>query len=132
VLQIGADNSTTTIEGQVFKYTYDALGRRIVEGSSHATGGYVSPPDVDLYFSAAWQVIEELSVDITDPDVTTTTLVENTWRPAYIDAMIERDVTITVDGLGDGPEGGFQMDTSGTPGTPRPIRDLLCYNEQYV
>jgi hypothetical protein len=85
-----------------------------------------------LYYTAAWQVIEELTVDTSEPGVTTTTVVQNTWSPAYIDAMIERDVTVTysssgegggLDGLvgGDGPDGGFGTNGVGGVGAQRPI-----------
>ncbi len=53
---------------------YDALGRRIVENPGTAT---------DLYYSAAWQVLEERQG--------TATKVQYVWSPVYVDAMILRD-----------------------------------------
>ena|GEM_PF-2414997 len=56
-------------------YSYDALGRRIVENE----GGVAR----DLYYSAAWQVLEER--------VSGATKVQYVWSPVYVDALVERD-----------------------------------------
>jgi YD repeat-containing protein len=57
-------------------YQYDALGRRIVEnpGTVH-----------DLYYSAAWQVLEERWGGVS------TATIQYVWSPVYIDALILRD-----------------------------------------
>jgi RHS repeat-associated protein len=56
-------------------YKYDALGRRIVE----TVGGTTK----DIYFSAAWQVLEE--------QVSSTTKAQYVWSPVYVDALVLRD-----------------------------------------
>ncbi len=63
-------------------YAYDGMGRRVKEGS------------IDVYFSAAWQVIEER-----DPSTQITT--QYVWSPVYVDAMILRDRDFDGDGLTD-------------------------------
>ncbi len=55
-------------------YSYDALGRRVVENPSTAK---------DIYFSASWQVLEE--------DVAGAMQNQYVWHPMYTDALIERD-----------------------------------------
>jgi RHS repeat-associated protein len=57
-------------------YQYDALGRRIVEnpGTVH-----------DLYYSAAWQVLEERWGGVS------TATIQYVWSPVYIDALVLRD-----------------------------------------
>ncbi|MCI0463316.1 MAG: hypothetical protein L0Z62_40735, partial [Gemmataceae bacterium] len=56
-------------------YKYDGLGRRIVE----TVGGTTR----DLYYSAAWQVLEER--------VSGQAQVQYVWSPVYVDALILRD-----------------------------------------
>lgn len=56
-------------------YKYDALGRRIVETVSGTTR--------DVYFSAAWQVLEEREA----ANVKT----QYIWSPVYVDALVLRD-----------------------------------------
>ncbi len=63
-------------------YAYDGMGRRIAEGIT------------DVYFSAAWQVIEER-----DPSTQITT--QYVWSPVYVDAMILKDRDFDGDGLTD-------------------------------
>jgi RHS repeat-associated protein len=65
-------NGSTTLEN----YKYDGLNRRIVQNPGTAT---------DLYYSAAWQVLEERT-----GGVTTATL-QYVWSPVYVDALILRD-----------------------------------------
>jgi RHS repeat-associated protein len=60
-------------------YAFDPLGRRVQETESGVTR--------DLYFSTAWQVLEE---DQTT-GMTTTVLDQYVWSPVYVDAMVERD-----------------------------------------
>ncbi|MCI0738942.1 MAG: hypothetical protein L0Y72_07850 [Gemmataceae bacterium] len=56
-------------------YKYDALNRRIVETVSGSTR--------DIFFSAAWQVLEEREGS--------TVKLQYVWSPVYIDALILRD-----------------------------------------
>jgi RHS repeat-associated protein len=65
-------SGTTVLES----YSYDALGRRITETPNGS-------PTKSLYFSSAWQVLEE--------DWSGATQIQYVWSPAYVDAMIERD-----------------------------------------
>jgi RHS repeat-associated protein len=55
-------------------YAYDGLNRRIVENSGTAR---------DLYYSSAWQVLEER--------VGGATQAQYVWSPAYVDALVARD-----------------------------------------
>jgi RHS repeat-associated protein len=55
-------------------YSYDALNRRVVENHEMPT---------DLYFSAAWQVLEERSG--------ASVQAQYVWSPVYVDALVERD-----------------------------------------
>ncbi len=59
----------------IASYKYDALGHRIQQTVSSTT--------TDVYFSAAWQLLEE--------QVSGTTKVQYVWSPVYIDALVERD-----------------------------------------
>jgi RHS repeat-associated protein len=59
----------------IASYKYDALGRRIQQTVSGTT--------TDMYFSAAWQVLEE--------QVSGTAKVQYVWSAVYIDALVERD-----------------------------------------
>jgi RHS repeat-associated protein len=56
-------------------YSYDALGRRIVQTESSTT--------TDLYYSSQWQVLEER--------VGGAAKAQYVWSPVYVNAMIERD-----------------------------------------
>jgi len=53
-------------------YSYDGLGRRITEGTAH------------LYYSTAWQVLEERNSSNQATH-------QNVWSPVYVDALILRD-----------------------------------------
>jgi RHS repeat-associated protein len=55
-------------------YAYDGLNRRVVENAGTAR---------DLYFSKAWQVVEEESGG--------TMQTQFVWSTVYVDAMVERD-----------------------------------------
>jgi RHS repeat-associated protein len=55
-------------------YSYDALGRRIIENEGGAK---------DLYYSTTWQVLEE--------QVGGFTQAQYVWSPVYVDALVERD-----------------------------------------
>jgi RHS repeat-associated protein len=70
---ISVKNGGTTLAS----YSYDGLGRRISENH----GGTVN----DLYYSAAWQVLEERTGGVS------TATIQNVWSPVYIDALILRD-----------------------------------------
>jgi len=61
----------------IASYAYDGLGRRIQE--TH--GSTVN----DLYYSAAWQVLEERTGGVS------TATVQYVWSPVYVDALILRD-----------------------------------------
>jgi YD repeat-containing protein len=77
------EGSTTLVT-----YSHDALNRRVTEDRS----GTVT----DLYYSAAWQVLEER--------VSGTTKIQYVWSPVYVDALVLRDRD--ANGLpGDGPRG---------------------------
>jgi RHS repeat-associated protein len=65
-------SGTTVLE----LYTYDALGRRVMENPSGTL-------PKSLYYSSAWQVLEERWSGATQ--------VQYVWSPVYVDAMIERD-----------------------------------------
>ncbi len=52
-------------------YTYDALGRQIVQTGS------------DLYYSKDWQVVEERQGGVMQT--------QYVWSPVYVDALVERD-----------------------------------------
>jgi YD repeat-containing protein len=70
LVQVRNASNQTPLES----FAYDALGRRIIENPGTAR---------DLFFSAAWQVIEErVAGNAQDQYV---------WSPVYVDAMIERD-----------------------------------------
>ncbi len=58
-------------------YGYDALGRRIT------TPMGIAQVATDLYYSAAWQVLEE--------DQGGAMTAQYVWSPVYIDALVERD-----------------------------------------
>jgi RHS repeat-associated protein len=60
--------------GVIASYSYDTLGRRIVENEGGAK---------DLYYSNQWQVLEE--------QVGGFTQAQYVWSPVYVDAMVERD-----------------------------------------
>ena len=70
LVQVKSAGNTT-----LASYSYDALGRRIIENET----GTVH----DLYYSAAWQVVEER--------VSGQAKVQYVWSPVYVDALIERD-----------------------------------------
>jgi RHS repeat-associated protein len=63
-------SGSTTLENA----QYDALRRRIVQNPGTA---------VDLYYSSAWQVLEERAGSATQA--------QYVWSPVYVDALIERD-----------------------------------------
>jgi RHS repeat-associated protein len=63
-------NGGTVLES----FQYDAQNRRVVENPGTAK---------DLYYSAAWQVLEER--------VSGTVKVQQVWSPVYVDALVERD-----------------------------------------
>src|SRR5207248_9062608 len=60
-------------------YSYDALGRRL---ASVGPNGSVGP---DLYYSTAWQVIEE------DRGGAVPAQIQYVWSAVYVDALVERD-----------------------------------------
>src|SRR5262249_46291336 len=55
-------------------YQYDGLGRRVVENSGTTR---------DLYYSTAWQVLEERVGGVTKA--------QYVWSPVYVDALVLRD-----------------------------------------
>jgi uncharacterized delta-60 repeat protein len=67
---INYKNGTNTTQA----FGYDALGRRATENSGTS---------VDLYYSAAWQVLEEHRSGIAAS--------QNVWSPFYVDDLVERD-----------------------------------------
>jgi RHS repeat-associated protein len=65
-------NGGTTLES----YKYDSLNHRIIQNPGTAT---------DLYYSSAWQVLEERTGGVS------TATIQYIWSPVYIDALILRD-----------------------------------------
>jgi YD repeat-containing protein len=63
-------------------YAYDGLDRRVQEIANGVT--------TDLYYSAAWQVLEER--------VGGQTTVQYVWSPVYVDALVLRDRDSDADG----------------------------------
>jgi RHS repeat-associated protein len=61
----------------IASYAYDGLGRRVQETHS----GTVN----DLYYSSAWQVLEERTGGVS------TATVQYVWSPVYVDALVLRD-----------------------------------------
>jgi RHS repeat-associated protein len=61
----------------IASYAYDGLGRRIQETHS----GTVN----DLYYSSAWQVLEERTGGVS------TATIQYVWSPVYVDALVLRD-----------------------------------------
>src|SRR5262249_54433170 len=57
-------------------YSYDARSRRV---PTTANGG----TPTDLYYSRAWQVVEERTSSAVEA--------QYVWSPVYVDAMVERD-----------------------------------------
>jgi RHS repeat-associated protein len=124
--------ASITKSNKGYPYGYDALGRRIVEGSAPGTfgGDQGSTGDTHLYYDSSWQVLQESTTyDSGFPSEfgngVFTVLVQNVWSPAYIDAMVLRDVTITEgEGDGGGLEGAnsdHQIDSVSTLGVQRPV-----------
>ena len=80
-------------------YVYDAWNRQGIEGSlrnSYDASGRcitsaVPPNKNDLYYSSAWQVLEEDYV----PAVGASQQTQYVWSAAYVDALVERDVGAT-------------------------------------
>jgi RHS repeat-associated protein len=64
--------------GGASAYAYDALGRRI-------TTAFGDQPVRDLFYSSAWQVVEERNVG------SSTAQAQYVWSPVYVDALVERD-----------------------------------------
>jgi RHS repeat-associated protein len=60
-------------------YSYDAAGRRNLENPGTRR---------DLFYSAAWQVLEERVGN--DPQ-NQAVQIQNVWSPVYVDALVERD-----------------------------------------
>src|SRR5207302_5137671 len=67
---VAVKNGATTL----VSYSLDALNRRITENPGTQR---------DLYYSAAWQVLEER--------VSGVTKAQYVWSPVYVDALVERD-----------------------------------------
>jgi RHS repeat-associated protein len=67
-------NSAGTV---IASYAYDGLGRRIQETHS----GTVN----DLYYSSAWQVLEERTGGVS------TATIQYVWSPVYVDTLVLRD-----------------------------------------
>jgi RHS repeat-associated protein len=73
-----ADSGGTTL----VTYAYDARGHRVSRTDSGAT--------TDLYYSAAWQVLEER--------VGGSAKAQYVWSPVYVDALVLRDRDADADG----------------------------------
>jgi YD repeat-containing protein len=61
-----------TLSGSTLTYSYDVLGRRVVENNSLLVAR-------DLYYSKDWQVLEERSLGVTQ--------LQYVWSPVYVDAL---------------------------------------------
>ena len=105
------------VNNKWFAYEHDALGRRIVEGSNPGNSNLDDrPTDIELYYNASWQVVQEKNVRGDGLGNTYDTTVSNVWSRAYIDALVLRDTTVVVTegGLGGGGFGGQMIGGGGT------------------
>jgi RHS repeat-associated protein len=68
---VAVKNGGTTLAA----YGYDGMGRRVTETHGATT--------TDLYYSSAWQVLEERVGGVVQA--------HNVWSPVYVDAMVLRD-----------------------------------------
>jgi RHS repeat-associated protein len=70
-------------------YQYDALGRRVTEGTRVGSRPTVS---MHLYYTKNWQVAEERR------NTATAAQAQYVWSPVYVDALVERDRDSDFDG----------------------------------
>jgi RHS repeat-associated protein len=73
---------------QIAAYQYDGMNRRIVE--QVVATGVSSAPVRDLFYSQAWQVLEE-RVRTAGGDIPATADTRYFWSPVYVDALVARD-----------------------------------------
>jgi RHS repeat-associated protein len=73
---------------QVAAYQYDGMNRRIVE--QVAATGVSSALVRDLFYSQAWQVLEE-RIRSSGGDIPATADTRYIWSPVYVDALVARD-----------------------------------------
>jgi RHS repeat-associated protein len=67
---------TVQATGDVVAYAYDALGRHLTTATNGGT-------PTDLYYSSAWQVVEEQVGGVVQA--------QYVWSPVFVDALVERD-----------------------------------------
>ena len=89
-------NGNTLLDDNAATYTFDAWNRLVKEvaGSTTLVYGYdalgrrstltLNGSTTDLYYSSAWQVIEEVAGGLVQA--------QYVWSPLYVDALAERDV----------------------------------------
>jgi RHS repeat-associated protein len=82
---VSVSNSSGT---QIAAYQYDGMSRRIVEQVA-ATGTSLAAVR-DLFYSQAWQVLEE-RVRSASGDIPATADTRYVWSPVYVDALVARD-----------------------------------------
>ena len=73
---------------QIAAYQYDGMNRRIVE--QVGATGVSSAPVRDMFYSQAWQVLEE-RVRTSGGDIPATADNRYIWSPVYVDALVARD-----------------------------------------
>jgi RHS repeat-associated protein len=81
---LAVENSDTSL---LAAYAYDGLGRRIEESTPDGNGGLTT---TDLYFSAAWQVLEEYQAGLPTQ--------RHVYSPVYVNALLARDDDANHDG----------------------------------
>jgi RHS repeat-associated protein len=82
---VSVSNSSGT---QIAAYQYDGMSRRIVEQVA-ATGTSLAAVR-DMFYSQAWQVLEE-RVRTASGDIPATADTRYVWSPVYVDALVARD-----------------------------------------
>jgi RHS repeat-associated protein len=87
----------------------DALGRRILDVKFVDYGGSVpTHPEFDrahLYYSDRWQVVEEVTEVTAGGSMApiVTTVNTQVWSPGYVDDLVLRDQSVTIDDPENGP-----------------------------
>ena len=82
---VSVNNTSGT---QIAAYQYDGMNRRIVE--QVAATGVSSAPVRDLFYSQAWQVLEE-RIRSSGGDIPAAADTRYVWSPVYVDALVARD-----------------------------------------
>jgi RHS repeat-associated protein len=82
---VSISNASAT---QIAAYQYDGMNRRIVE--QVVATGVSSAPVRDLFYSQAWQVLEE-RIRTSGGDIPATADIRYVWSRVYVDALVARD-----------------------------------------